>query len=160
VAEIAADNAAYQRVALDRYPQVWREGFWEPSVHARFRRDGLDIRLDPRIVIRHGHSLSASEFSRQRLIHGRTFGATRYPGQSSDSRVFRIVAAPATWAVMMSRVALRVFRRRRHRLRLIACSPMLAWFTACWVVGESLGYAYGLPSEHTGEFSALGSPDR
>lgn len=146
VAEIAADNAVYRRAALDRYSPAWRDGFWEPRVHAGFRRGQLRIVLDPRIVVWHRHSLTAREFSRQRFEHGRTFGATRLIGQAPSVRWLRISLAPAAFAALLGRVVERVLRRRRYRWQLFASLPLLVWFTACWITGETVGYFTGLPS--------------
>lgn len=149
VDEIAADNAVYLRSALDRCSHLWRDGFWEPPIHACLRRAGLDILLDSHIVVRHGHSLTALEFSRQRLIHGRMYGATRVAGAHAVNRAVRVVLAPAALALMLGRVTRRVFQARQHRLRFLASLPILVWFTACWIVGEAVGYAAGL-SAHSG----------
>ncbi|MDP8924272.1 MAG: hypothetical protein M3O34_15535 [Chloroflexota bacterium] len=141
--EVAADNAVYRRAALDRYPESWRAGFWEPSVHAQFHRDGLAIVLDPRVVVMHRHSLSPAAFSRQRFVHGRAFGAARFGAAPPTVRALRTLAAPVAGVVLGGRVAARVLARKRHRLRLLASAPFLAWFIACWIVGEATGYLLG-----------------
>ena len=45
--EIAADNASYKRTALTQWLQSGLDGFWEPLVHAGFRKRGLTLSLNP-----------------------------------------------------------------------------------------------------------------
>jgi hypothetical protein len=138
--EVAADNAVYRRDVLDRYPGAWQTGFWETEVHARFRANGCAILLDPRIVVVHRHSLSPLTFSRQRFFHGRVFGAARFGAAPIITRAIRALAAPAAGATLTARIVGRVFARRRHRARLLASAPYLAWYVACWTAGETAGY--------------------
>ncbi len=153
VAEIAADNAVYRRSALDRFPESWRLGFWEPSVHARFRQDGLALALDPRIVVVHRHSLTVAQFSRQRFLHGWAFGSARFASGSIGRRALRALAAPAAAVVLTARVVRRVMAKRRHRLRLVASLPFLVWFVLCWIVGETVGSLIGQPQWPEAEFN-------
>jgi hypothetical protein len=157
VADIAADNAVYRRIALDRCSPLWRDGFWEPRIHAWLRQASLPILLDPRIVVWHRHSLAVGQFSRQRFQHGRTFGAGRVIGQPAANRVLRTVLAPAAFAALLGRVVARVLRKRRHRLRLLASLPILVWFIACWIAGETVGYVAGPPSR-AGDEAAVEEP--
>jgi hypothetical protein len=145
IVEIAADNGVYRRAALERYPETWHPGFWEPTVHAAFRRAGMDIVLDPRLVVTHKHSLTVAAFSRQRFVHGRAFGAARFGASPVGQRALRVLAAPAAAGVLLARVTARVFAKRRHRLRLLASLPILGWFTVCWIAGETTGYLLGPP---------------
>jgi hypothetical protein len=144
-AEVAADNAVYRRDALEQYPETWRDGFWETTVHAQFRQHGLAILLDPRMLVTHHRSLSPLAFSRQRFAHGRAFGAERFGRAPAAVRMLRAAAAPIAGAVLAGRVGARVFARRRHRLRLLASLPVIGWFVACWIAGETTGYFLGPP---------------
>ena len=53
VAEIAADNALYRRADILQHADLLAIGFWEPSFHARFRKAGLVLELDPAIRVVH-----------------------------------------------------------------------------------------------------------
>ncbi len=151
VSEIAGDNAVYRRSALDRHPEAWRHGFWEPTVHASLRQGGMALALDPRIIIVHRHSLNVGEFSRQRFAHGRAFGAARFGSAPLVLRVLRALAAPAVAMVLMARVLRGVLAKRRHRLRLVAGLPFLTWFVLCWIAGETVGSFLGPPDSRSGE---------
>lgn len=50
VSEIPGDNASYKRAVIERFPQTWQGGFWEPAVHAELRRAGFSLLLSPSIV--------------------------------------------------------------------------------------------------------------
>lgn len=140
VEEIAADNAVYDRREVIKHPDLLAQGFWEPSFHARFRADGRDLGLDPRLLsLYRGHD-SVGEFSRQRFAHGRTFAETRGRARPRANAVAYLLATPLLPPLLIGRIMSRAFRRRRLAVRFFQALPWLLVFVTGWSAGEAAGY--------------------
>ena len=77
VAEIAADNAVYDRKHVLQHTDLLEKGFWEPSFHRRFRQAGMMLTLNPELRVIHRNQYTVGQFFKQRLAHGKTFGLDR-----------------------------------------------------------------------------------
>ena len=148
VRDIAGDNASYKRWALDRYREAWRDGFWEPDVHAEILREGGELHLDPSIVVRHRHSFDARSFVRNRFRHGQQYGGSRGGRLEVGGRIARVLGAPLVPAVLTGSVARAVLRDddrdrgsdRRRTAHFVRSLPLIGLFYASWAVGEAAGY--------------------
>lgn len=143
VPEVAADNASYKRIHLDPCADAWRDGFWEPAVHARLRRAGLTLWLTPSVVVYYRTSYGFRGFVKQRFQHGRQYGRDRSAQLSAAARVRYVALSPLIPAILLARIARQVWRKRRHRWELVLCLPVLVAFVLAWSSGELLGYAGG-----------------
>ena len=141
--EIPGDNASYKRVHLDRYQHVWRNGFWEPAVHAELKRAGLQLLLVPSIVVSHRRSFGLGGFLRQRFQHGLRFGAWRAAGLSRPQRALYLGVSWGIPLVLLARIVLRVLRKGRHRSKLFVSLPILVPFLLAWALGEAIGCLRG-----------------
>jgi hypothetical protein len=123
-------------------PAIARDGFWEPEIHRVLRERGGELWLDPRISVTFSGSHSIRQFSRQRYLHGRTFGRARAAsGTGGSTTRFRALLAPLVPIVMLARAFRALRARRRLTARTILAAPLAAWFLACWAAGEAAGYA-------------------
>ena len=143
VREIAGDNAAYKREHIDRCSQAWRNGFWEPAVHAELRKAGLQLLLTPSVVVSHKRSFGLWGFVSQRFWHGMQFGRERASRLPWPRRAVYIALSPAIPLVYLIRIARRVFGKRRHGAKLVLSLPVLMLFLLSWSCGELLGYLRG-----------------
>lgn len=140
VAEIAADNALYDRAAVLAEADLLANGFWEPGFHQRFRAAGRSLRLDPGLEVVHHGLAPASEFVRARHAHGRHYGRDRVGGKSRGAALAMLLASPLVPAVTLGRIVRRVGRHRRYRAPLVRALPWLTAFALAWSVGEAHGY--------------------
>lgn len=140
VEEIAGDNASYKRSALERHPDTWEDGFWEPDVHAALREEGHTLRRIPSIVVYHEHSFDVLGFVQNRFLHGRQHGQSRAESASLFRRAILVARSPLVPFVLLGRVARHVLKRRRHVGVFLASLPILAVFYLCWTTGEVAGY--------------------
>lgn len=138
--EVAADNASYDRTALDKVADSWRDGFWEPFVHRALRGIGEQVVMRQEPVVRAASGQSLRVLMRQRLAHGREHGRRQASGTTRSSALLRAAAAPLVPTVMVLRAAKAVTSRRRLRLQLLRAVPLLWWVYACWATGEARGY--------------------
>jgi len=144
VSEIAGDNASYKRAYLDRYPHTWRQGFWEPTVHAEFRRVGLPLLLAPSIVVCHMKSFGLWSFIRQRFQHGIRFGQWRASHLVGVQRIVYRVCFPVIPFLLLARIGRQVLAKRRHRRQFLVSLPLLVLFLLSWAAGEVTGSLRGL----------------
>ncbi|MGH7704084.1 MAG: hypothetical protein ACREMO_13400, partial [Gemmatimonadales bacterium] len=143
VREIAGDNASYKRVHIDQCRHAWRNGFWEPAVHAELRKAGLELLLAPSVVVSHKRSFGLGGFVKQRFWHGMQFGRERAARLRWPRRALYSGLSPAIPLVFLVRIARQVFGKGRHRAKLIRCLPVLGLFLLAWSGGELLGYLRG-----------------
>ena len=143
VTEIAGDNAAYKRKHIDRYQHIWREGFWEPAVHAELKKDGLQLRLIPSVVVYHKRSFGFWGFVKQRFKHGRQFGSWRASRLTKQKHAVYALISPAIPIVLFLRAARQALPRDRYRWRFMVAAPVLFLFFLSWGFGELVGYILG-----------------
>jgi hypothetical protein len=168
VAEIPGDNGTYRRDALrEQMDWITAHGFWETEINAVLRRQQRGLWMDPAIVVFHKGSFGAAAFSRQRLQHGRIFGAMRRDGLSPVARAARVAMTPVVPVLMALRILRSLLRKRRLVGSFIAPLPLTMWFLSCWALGESLGILMGAPGrERSGasgpprSIAGLGTPDK
>lgn len=145
IAEIAGDNAAYQRAALEACAGTMQEGFWETLVHACLRSHGRSLQWQPQMQVRFGRTGSLREVARLRFRHGRHYAATR-PGNTPLRRLLRLLTAPALPFLLLARIAGRVNRRQpAWRRKLLGALPALWLILLAWSWGEMAGYLSGRP---------------
>ena len=141
---LAADNAVYRRSDLLRYQDLLRLGFWEPSFHTQFLKEGLRLILDPGLRVIHHNRYSAREFIGQRFAHGHEFGLTRARMQSFLNRLLLVVLAPGIPFILMTRIVRASRRKPELRKQLKGAWIWLAIFTVAWAAGEASGYLASL----------------
>ena len=141
---LAADNAVYRRSDLLRYQDLLQLGFWEPSFHTRFLKEGIRLILDPTLQVIHHNRYSAREFIAQRFAHGHEFGLTRARTQSFLKRLLLVVLAPGIPFVLMNRIVRASRRKPELRKQLKGAWIWLAIFTLAWAAGEASGYLASL----------------
>jgi len=134
--EIAGDNAAYRREALDRHAAAFDDGFWEIDFHRLVRADGGWLTAVPEARVEFGASDPLGTMVRHRFAHGRRFGAGR---ARTRSRLRLVAAAPFVPAVLAARAAARVAGRRADRWRFLAALPWFLVLATAWAAGEARG---------------------
>ncbi len=148
VQDMAGDNAAYKREALEHYKEIFKRGFWENLVNAAMTKDGLKILLTPDVVVVHKKSFGVIPFSIQRFSHGYHYGKDRLTDQMIIKRSVFILASPLIQFIHLNRIFQRVLQRNRHKVKLILSSPILFHFIMCWSMGEVCGYISGIFGKH------------
>jgi len=142
-ADIAADNASYKRSALAPWLQSSADGFWEPIIHADFRKRGLALSLNPAIVVTHKKSFGLVDFIRQRFRHGRQFGGTRAAQLSQIQRPIYILLSPLIPLLFLARIGRQVLFKRKRIGKFLLSLPILSLFLISWAAGELCGYLLG-----------------
>ena len=138
--DLVGDNASYDRAALEAHWGSIEKGFWEPEFHRLVRSDGRKLWVVPRIRVTQRGTFGFAGFCRQRLLHGRHFGAERVAGKPAGERLFRILTSPLVPAVLLAKVTARAARGRRFLGPFLVSLPALAAFVLSWSAGEAWGY--------------------
>ena len=140
VADIAADNAIYRRADILQHADLLAIGFWEPSFHARFRKAGLVLELDPAIRVLHKNRYTSGQFFAQRLAHGKEFGMARARVISTAKRLLLIVLSPLLPVLFLKKIVSAVLQHDGYTSKLIQALPWLLLFLLAWGLGEAKGY--------------------
>ena len=140
VPDIAADNAVYRKQDLLAQDDLLRRGFWEPEFHARFRKQGLRLLLNPSLVVEHRNRYTFRQFGAQRVEHGTAFGSARAAKLGLGHNLLLLLLSPALPLVFLGKIVSGTWKQREYRLRLVRCFPWLLAFVACWGFGECRGY--------------------
>jgi hypothetical protein len=138
--DVAADNASYERTALDAVADTWHAGFWEPFVHRALRARGEEVVTNQAPVVTVAPGQSLASLVRQRFRHGRHHARLQAAGRGRAVAVVRAGAAPLVPFVLTARGARAVWSRHRLRLRFLQTLPMLLWAHCWWAAGEAFGY--------------------
>lgn len=147
VLDIAGDNASYKRWALERYAHTWRNGFWEPDVHAAILKGGGTLHLVPDLKVCHTRSFDVKGFVRNRWAHGQQYGGSEAVRQNLGRRLLRIAQAPLVPFVLLRRVAQAVWDKQAYRRVFVRAVPLILLFYVSWAMGEAVGYLRGTPPE-------------
>jgi hypothetical protein len=140
VLDVAGDNASYRLDVLQPYRErIRRDGFWENEVNHELRQHRLAFFAAQEAECTFVGGTAFRSFARQRLIHGRRFGAGRIAGVGRTTRILRIVTWPGTPIVFFGRL-FRQAQASGATRDFIRALPLLGCCLAAWSIGELLGY--------------------
>lgn len=140
--EIAGDNAAYRRDALDRHAATFVDGFWEIDFHRLIRAEGGWLAATPEATIEFSRSFPLGTILRHRFAHGAHFGASRVRGGAR--RPWQIVlAAPLVPFLLAIRAGSQVWRTSKDRTRFLVSMPWFFVLATSWALGEARGALTG-----------------
>jgi hypothetical protein len=138
--DLAGDNAAYKRSALEAIRESTREGFWEPVAHPALKRNGITLWHTPEPVVFQGRSAGFASFARQRLEHGRLYGHQRGADFSTGRNAIGVLAAPVVPFLMTLRALRDVFGKGRFRGRVLVTLPIIFSLNVVWAYAEARGH--------------------
>lgn len=150
---LASDaNVTYKRTALETIRPVWKEIFHESSVNGALRNRAERIALSPRIVLyQHRLGLRTGAALQERFVWGRSYAATRARLVDLPKRAFWAIFSPALPALMIARMTLMAWQKRRTFSAYLRALPLTFALTVSWSMGELTGYL-------TGRATAAGTP--
>jgi hypothetical protein len=137
--DLPGDNALYDRETVLAYREAFRDGFWEPEVHALMLRDGKRLLFDPNLESVHANGYRTLEFALQRFRHAVRFGRSRARDMSAPRRALQIALAPAVPLIFGNKVVRAAWSQPVFRQPLVRSLPHLALFLHAWAAGELVG---------------------
>jgi hypothetical protein len=140
--DFASDaNIAYKRSALESVRSLWEGSFSEVVVNAALIASGRRLSLDPAIVVyQHRGGIPLADALTERFVWGRSYAATRSKQLSAARRWFYAALSPALPFVMVERIALVAWRRRRRFGKFVRSLPLIVLLACAWSAGECAGY--------------------
>jgi GT2 family glycosyltransferase len=142
--DLPGPNVSYKRGILEKMcGDLLDRGVWENVLHGRLSSRGMDLRIDPSIVVYHVKTFGFWEFLAQRYYFGRSYAATRVAGEGLHKRVFFVAISLFLPPLFLWRYARYFIGKRRFIKELLKTSPVLVVFAVAWSVGEFFGYAFG-----------------
>lgn len=142
--QLPGPNVSYKRAVLEAAAaDVVAQGVWENVIHERLRARGLELWLEPSIVVYHVKQFGFREFLTQRYYFGRSYAATRVKDAPMRVRAFFVAVSLFLPPLLLWRYVRNVVVRRRFLRELVKALPLLVLFSAAWSIGEFFGYAFG-----------------
>jgi glycosyltransferase involved in cell wall biosynthesis len=135
-------NVSYDRHAIEAMEDLLRAGRWETWLHPRLQTSGFELYSDGEAGLDHVKDFGFREFLSQRWHYARSHAGMLNP-QLGRRRIVYILGSPALVPLLYARIARSVMRKRAHRLRFLAASPLVLVYLSVWAAGEALGYAFG-----------------
>lgn len=144
VQDLPGMNVAYQRAALTELERSrLTRGFWETTVHPELLRKGLIFYSTNRIVMYHSKRFSFGLFAHQRFLYSKYFSGIRFGREQYLLRIAASALSLLLPAVLLYRIAKKVWTKDRFKMQLISALPTLAVFVVIWSLGEMVGYLAG-----------------
>ncbi|MBI5105230.1 MAG: glycosyltransferase family 2 protein [Solirubrobacterales bacterium] len=135
-------NVSYDRAAIASMDDLLRQGMWETWLHPHLAGEGFGFHSDSRATLVHLKDFGFREFCSQRWHYARSHAGMRN-AELGSKRVLYVLGAPLIVPLMYSRIARTVFRKRRHRARFLAATPLVLVYLSVWAAGEAVGSAFG-----------------
>lgn len=141
-------NVTYKRSSLESIRATWEKSFREVVVNAALRSKKEKVALQPDVIVyQNRHGLRLDRAVRERFIWGRSYAATRTAMLSRTERILYAALSPLLPAILMLRMTMTAWDRRRHFREYVQALPLIALLVAVWSLGEGLGYVMGVRSQ-------------
>ncbi len=140
-------NASYKRSDLDEINDLWNNEFHEPEIHGALTNGGKQLWISPNIVVGQRRTFTWKSALKERYDFGRLFGSTRVAGVNVLRRLAMAVMALFIPVILVLRVAMHIFRKRRFIDQFVFSFPALVMISLAWGWGELLGYLTGRPAK-------------
>ena len=142
--DLPGPNVSYKRGILEKTcGDLLEHGVWENVLHGRLLSQGLELRMDPSIVVYHAKTFGFWEFLTQRYYFGRSFAAARVAAAPLRSRLFFVAISLLLPPLFLWRYTRYFVTKRRFIKEVLKTFPLLVLFAVAWSVGEFFGYAFG-----------------
>jgi len=145
VTDLPGPNVSYKREVLETVcgDLLDERHAWENVLHGRFLSRGLELRIDPDVVVYHAKVFGFWDFLTQRYYFGRSFAATRVARAPLGTRAFWVAISLLLPPLFLWRYVQYFVGKRRFVREVVKTSPLLVLFAVAWSVGEFFGYAFG-----------------
>jgi hypothetical protein len=134
-------NSAYKRAALESVQPLWEKSFHETIVNGALLAAGKKLKLSPDVVVyQHRSDLTLGAALHERFVWGRSYARTRSTLLSPARRLAYALLSPLLPLVMMRRIAVIAWQRRRNFGKFLSAAPLAALLSCGWSLGELVGY--------------------
>ncbi|MCA9550230.1 MAG: glycosyltransferase [Myxococcales bacterium] len=140
---VPGNNVVYRRAVLEAQSEALAAGRWEDHLHAALKAAGVELFMEPGIVVGHKKHYTLMEYLTQRYLYARSFAGARVEGASAVKRLAYGVGALGLPPVLMARTVSRLWKKKRHTQELVRSLPLISLFMTSWGLGEVVGSLLG-----------------
>jgi glycosyltransferase involved in cell wall biosynthesis len=142
--DLPGPNVSYKRDILEQTcGDLLDRGVWENVLHGRLLSQGMELRMDPSVVVYHAKTFGFWEFLTQRYYFGRSYAAVRVAAAPLQIHLFFVVVSLLLPPLFLWRYIKYFVAKRRFIKEVLKTFPFLVLFAVAWSVGEFFGYAFG-----------------
>lgn len=143
VSNLNGANIAYRRQVLIDHEALLDDGYWEASLHPALLAEGLRFLSVPDMIVYHRGPFNFGYYLQQRYWFSRAFAGARAKGWPASRRLFYLATAPVLPAVLLARMAWRIWEKRCRIGKFVASIPLVIPALAALVAGEWVGCLFG-----------------
>ena len=136
-------NIAYPRSVLMAHKSLLDDGYWPMTLHGTLLASGHKMLSVPDMVVYHRGPFPYGYYLGQRFLFSRAYTGVRAQNKSFVWRLTYLLAAPILPAVLLARIALRVFSKRCRIGKFILALPLTVFALVVLVAGEWIGCLLG-----------------
>ena len=140
---LAGNHVCYRSTLIRDSADLLREGYRKTFFHRGLLERFGPFLFDPELTVVCVQCKGARTFAADYYRKARGFARARAARWSQSARLLRIAAAPFVALLLLFRRWVPVWKIHEHRRKLLTATPLLAFFVACWTVGEVAGYCLG-----------------
>lgn len=140
---LPGNNLSYAKEILQAVKPLLKEGFYETFLHEVLKEEGQELFMAPAALVYHIKGYRWKEVIPQSYFHGRLYAGKRIAHSSHWKRGLMALGSLLLPALLPLRIAGMVFKKGRHRDKLVLAFPTLVFLMTLWAAGEFLGYIAG-----------------
>lgn len=141
--ELNDANIAYPRSVLIEHRDLLDEGYWPMTLHSTLLAKGHKFLSVPDMVVYHRGPFKFGYYLRQRYLFSRAYTGVRAQQRPISWRLIYLLAGPLVPAVLLARMARRVFSKRCRVGKFILALPLTVTALVVLVAGEWVGCLLG-----------------
>jgi len=142
-ADLNDANIAYRKDVLLEHQDLLDDGYWPMTLHSTLLEKGHKLYSTPQMVVFHRGPFPFFYYLRQRYLFSRAFTGVRANNESFAWRLAYLAGAPLMPALMLSRIASRVWSKRCRVKQFIFALPLTMTALVVLVAGEWVGCLFG-----------------
>lgn len=136
-------NIAYRRNLLIENAHLLTDGYWTMTMHPILLAKGTKFLSVPEMIVYHRGPFDFAYYVWQRYLFSRAYAGVRARTQSTLRRLAYLVGAPLIPAMLLARMALKVFQKGCRARQFILTLPLIVPALIVLVAGEWVGYLLG-----------------
>jgi hypothetical protein len=137
-------NICYKRSALEQTRELWKDHYYDLTIHWALQRAGEQLWLAPDFLVKQmrGDGTRLSTLLSERVAWGRRFAVKRLTDAGGKGRLRFALQSPLVPLVLWLRV-MRTQRGGAAIARALAATPAMLMIFGAWGCGELIGYLTG-----------------
>jgi glycosyltransferase involved in cell wall biosynthesis len=143
VSAVPGNNISIKRAALKIGSEFVENEFWKTHWCRSLQANGIELFLDPSIVVRCDKKYEPAAFLIRRFHQGRCFAAIRSMQMSALKRLMFAAGTAVLPLLLMLRIATPVMREKRFWGKFLLSLPVIFAASVIWSAGEGFGYLTG-----------------